>query len=182
MKLSSYERLYLVAGFAAAASIAWIAFPAVLYRSVEQPANFDHVVHSDPDLGLDCSTCHPFTEDGRFGGIPSTEACSPCHEEYSTNSSSGIIWYPYARLPDNAWFPHARHVRLAGLPCERCHGDHSSTRTLPNVEINRISGYSKAIWGTDISGFSGAISLKMDYCENCHEVSGATIACQDCHR
>ena len=25
----------------------------------------------------------------------------------------------YARQPDLAWFPHAQHVKLAGLPCER---------------------------------------------------------------
>ena len=43
-------------------------------------------------------------------------------------------------------------MKLAELKCEDCHGPHGASDTLRPYEENRISGYSRDIWGGSISG------------------------------
>ena len=63
-----------------------------------------------------------------------------------------IPWLVYARQPENAHFSHAPHLAAAKIACERCHGPHGSSESLRPFELNRISGYSRDIWGHRISG------------------------------
>jgi predicted CXXCH cytochrome family protein len=65
------------------------------------------------------------------------------------------------RLPDHAFYTHRRHVVVAKLPCERCHGAIADTTSPPERPLVRIS---------------------MEFCLGCHQSSGASSACTSCHR
>ena len=76
--------VYFVAGLIPALFIGWVLFPIALYSKQEQPVNFSHAVHTDPDIaeGIDgdteierCLFCHSFRDDGTFAGIPKIENC-----------------------------------------------------------------------------------------------------------
>jgi len=175
----------------------WAAFPYLLYEREAQPLSFSHAAHAGETLGLGCEDCHGFEPDGRFIGVPPIEQCAACHEETIGDSADEAIlvrdyvqprrevpWRVYAREPDNAYFPHVVHVREAGIACERCHGEHGSTATLRPLERNRVSGYSRDIWGERISGIATAASdgKKMSDCLRCHATEDVAASCQDCHR
>ncbi len=184
-------------GLTAALALGWLAFPAVLYEKVEQPLQFSHKVHTGETVGLPCEECHAFREDGSFTGIPKLEKCAACHgqtignspdekrlvEEYVA-SSREIPWLVYAAQPQNAYFSHIRHVRLGQVPCERCHGPHGSSDRLDPFQRNRISGYSRAIWGTSLAGIKSNPwdGMKMDDCSHCHRERGVMESCLACHK
>jgi hypothetical protein len=186
---------YFVGGLAAALVIGWVLFPMVLYSKDEQPVNFSHAIHTDPDIvdviegdteAEKCSFCHSFRDDGSFTGIPNLATCMECHddpesplgetdeekkflEEFVANLKE-IPWYQYSEQPDCVYFSHIPHVKNGELACRTCHGDHSKTDILPLYEKNRISGYSINIWGKNISGYKTNTwdRMKMDDCAECH--------------
>jgi hypothetical protein len=175
----------------------WGAFPLALYRCETQPLQFNHRAHTGESLGLSCSDCHGFNDDGTFTGIPKTERCAECHSSMLTESEDErrliaeyiapgreIPWKVYARQPDNVWFPHSPHVLRAQLSCQVCHGPHGESTTLRALERNRISGYSRDIWGASIGGslWGRAQGMKMDRCIACHRDRGDTDGCIACHR
>ena len=184
-------------GFLLALAAGWGAFPLALYRSEPQPLQFSHHTHTGETLGLDCADCHGFDSDGRFQGIPSTERCSECHSvalgtsadeqrlvsEYA-EQARGIPWKVYARQPDNVWFPHAAHVLRGELSCDVCHGLHGQSASLREVQTNRLSGYSRDVWGARIGGslWGPPQGMKMDRCIACHAEHGRTEGCIACHR
>jgi hypothetical protein len=184
-------------GLAAALLVGWLGLPAALYQRVDQPLEFSHRLHTGDDVGLSCEDCHGFDDEGRFGGIPTIENCAECHEEPLGESESErrlveeyitpgreIPWLVYSRQPDNAHFPHATHVTLAELPCERCHGPHGETDHLRPLERNRISGYSRDVWGPSISGLGNEPweGMKMSDCTKCHKQRNVVDSCLDCHK
>lgn len=184
-------------GFAAALALGWFAFPSLLYQKIEQPLQFSHNVHTGEKVGLPCEECHSFREDGTFTGVPAVEKCAGCHSSQVTESpdekklvddyvaqNKSIPWLVYARQPENAYFAHVQHVKLAGIACERCHGPHGTSERLPAFERNRISGYSRAIWGPNISGIKSHEweGMKMDDCSRCHHERGVDESCLDCHK
>lgn len=184
-------------GLGAALIMGWFGLPAILYESIEQPLQFSHVRHTGNDVSMECEACHGFDADGRFTGIPPVEVCAGCHEECLGESEDEenlvkdyiiprlrIPWLVYARQPDNVHFPHAQHVRLAALTCERCHGPHDQTEKLRPFERNVLSGYSRDIWGRNIAGVSTKPwdGMKMDDCSDCHRKQGVVESCLDCHR
>ena len=184
-------------GFAAALATGWFAFPAILYDSSDQPIQFSHASHAGPDLGLSCQDCHGFDGDGRFQGVPGIANCAGCHQEaqgttdderllvdrYVTPATE-VPWLIYARQPVNVHFSHAAHVRLAGIACERCHGPHGAGDRLRPFERNRLSGYSRDIWGRSISRLRRAEweGMKMADCQRCHRERGASGSCLTCHK
>jgi hypothetical protein len=185
-----------LAGAAAALVGGWVAFPSVLYQTVNQPLQFSHAIHAGEKTGLACKDCHPISADGRFAGVPGIETCTPCHQEAQGNSPDEkrlveeyvtkgreIAWLVYARQPENVSFSHAQHVSLAGLPCERCHGPHGTSTRLRPFERNRVSGYSRDIWGRQLSRLGRAAweGMKMDDCSACHRARGVRESCLDCH-
>ncbi len=135
-------KLPVVAGLLAALGAGWAGFPRAIYKSTPQPVAFSHKVHVETG-GAKCEDCHAFRADGTFAGIPPLETCSTCHaaaigstadekrfvEEYVARGREPQ-WASYARQPENVWFSHTTHVKLAQLKCERCHGDHGSTAKL----------------------------------------------------
>ena len=186
-------------GLAIALWAGWVAFPRVLYRSAAQPFQFSHKTHAGEKAGLTCDDCHSVAEDGHFAGIPKLEKGSACHAEPVGPSadeklfveryvkpSKEVPWLVYSRQPDNVWFSHATHVKLAKLTCEKCHGQHGKTEKLRAYEENRISGYSRDIWGTAIARIDfrpvERPGMKMDDCAHCHRQNGVLTSCLDCHK
>lgn len=187
------------AGLAVALWSGWVAFPKVLYKSSPQPFQFSHQTHAGDKAGMTCEDCHSLREDGRFAGIPVLDQCTSCHSEAMGESqaekifveqyvkaSREVPWHVYSRQPDNVWFSHATHVKTAKLTCEKCHGEHGKTETLRAYEENRISGYSRDIWGASMARVSfnpvGRPGMKMDDCAHCHGEKGVLTSCLDCHK
>jgi hypothetical protein len=176
-----------LAAFAVGALVAlafgWAAFPRLLYATAEQPLRFSHRTHASDETGLGCADCHATAEDGRFAGIPRVASCAGCHAEPQGDSADErrlveeyvkpgreIEWRVYARQPENVRFPHAIHVRRAGIACERCHPGHGASDALSPHAQDRITGYSRDL-------------QTMNDCEACHaERSHARTACLACHK
>jgi len=194
-----FGKTLFLGGAVAALSFGWLGFPKVLYRSQAQPLQFNHKTHTGEKVGYACKDCHTIGEDGRFSGVPGVAACATCHaapvtdtanekrlvEEYVTPNRE-IPWLIYSRQPDNVSFSHAVHVRTGKLECERCHGEHGKTETLRPYEENRLSGYSRDIWGQAIARISmqnGARpGMKMSDCEECHAEKKVQAGCLGCHK
>jgi hypothetical protein len=170
-------------GLALALAFGWLAFPRLLFARGEQPLRFSHQTHASETTGLGCADCHPVGEDGRFAGIPRIDNCAGCHAEPQGESAEEkrlveeyvapgreIPWLVYSRQPENVRFPHAVHVKRAGLACERCHGAHGASDVLPVHETNRVTGYSRDL-------------TKMSDCESCHaQHFPERTACLACHK
>ncbi|NVL90422.1 MAG: cytochrome c3 family protein [Desulfobacterales bacterium] len=185
------------AGFVSLLVLGWVIFPHLLYGEKQQPVDFSHVVHQEAvDEG--CESCHFFREDGSFSGIPKLENCVQCHEEPMGESSEEakfiaeyvepgkeIPWHVYARQPQCAFFSHAAHVKMAELECAKCHGPVGDSDHARPYQYNRLTKYSRDIWGWNIAGFKKktADRMKMDDCAECHEESkGHKDACFVCHK
>jgi hypothetical protein len=184
-------------GLAVALGLGWIAFPRVLYRTESQPLQFNHKLHASDKVGSKCADCHTLGADGSFA-VPALDACAGCHSEPVTQNASEkllvekyvkpnrpIPWFVYARQPANVRFPHAIHMERAKLKCERCHGGHGASESLRPYEENRISGYSRDVWGRSISRIvmdSSRPAMKMDDCAACHRDHRVDSSCLDCHK
>ena len=182
-------RLLFLAGAATALAAGWAGFPRAIYRSQAQPVDFSHQIHAEK-AGAKCEDCHAFRDDGTFAGIPALDKCTGCHaapmgssseekrfiDEYVTPQREPA-WLSYARQPENVYFSHAAHVKLASLKCETCHGGLGSSASLPRFQQDRISGYSR-----DIRGAAGRPGMTMDDCAACHRKHGLEYSCLDCHK
>jgi hypothetical protein len=191
-----FQFLWFLAGLCVMLFVGWVVFPYLLYERKEQPLQFSHKIHTET-AGMTCDICHAFKDDGRFTGIPTLSKCSECHteiigtsphekklvEEY-VKQNREIPWLVYARQPQNAYFSHASHVKLANIHCDQCHGPHGTTDSLRTYERNRISGYSRDIWGSSISGIKSASwdGMKMDDCADCHNKHNIPNTCLKCHK
>ena len=167
----------------------------MLYSNQQQPINFSHAIHTDPDIveGIEggtelerCLYCHSFRGDGTFGGIPKLETCMECHDdpespwgespeekkflETYVAHEKEVPWLVYSRQPDCVFFSHVAHVKMAQMECVTCHGPIGESQSLKVYEKNRISGYSRDIWGKNIAGFKRNLwdRMKMDDCSECH--------------
>jgi hypothetical protein len=186
-----------LSGLAVALLAGWVAFPRALYQRVQQPLQFSHLLHTSAKAGLACQDCHALAADGRGFGIPGIETCAPCHQERQggapeekklvdeyVSRQREVPWLVYARQPQNVAFSHAQHVTLARLACDRCHGTHGRSTALRPFERNRLSGYSRDIWGRSISrlGRAEGEGMKMDDCSHCHRARGVRESCLGCHK
>ena len=82
-----------------------------------------------------------------------------------------VPWQVYSRQPENVYFSHAAHVKLAHLGCRQCHGAQGESGALVPARVDRISGY------------SGSPDFQnMDACEDCHRRHGAANSCLACHQ
>jgi hypothetical protein len=203
--------VYFLAGLVPALFIGWVIFPFALYSSQDQPLNFSHAIHLDPEKvdGVEgetelekCLYCHSFRDDGTFTGIPRLEKCTECHDDPESplgespeevkflntyvESEREIPWLSYSRQPDCVYFSHIAHVNMGNLDCQTCHGDHAKTDQLPVYKKNRITKYSINIWGKNILGYKTNTwdRMKMDDCAECHTEKGRELnnACFVCHK
>lgn len=185
-----------VLGFVLFSALGFWATPAILYAEKPQPFQFNHKLHME-QVSDGCKSCHAFREDGSFGGIPTLEKCKECHsdtpmgdkpeekvfvEEY-LNKNKPVPWQIYAKQPACVFFSHAAHTENAGLECTKCHGDQGQSESLRPYQYNRLSGYSRDIWGWDILGTGEPPNrMKMDSCAACHRSNGVRDACFVCHK
>jgi cytochrome c7-like protein len=140
-------------------------------QRIVQPIAFNHKLHT-ADAGLSCDTCHQFYETANHSGLPSLSICLGCHEEAQTGSpeeqrikelaaaGGNDVFRKLFRLPDHAFYSHRRHVKIAAIPCERCHGGIAATTAPPRAPLVRIT---------------------MDFCIDCHRTSGVSSDCTRCH-
>jgi hypothetical protein len=174
--------LFFILGLAASLILGWIVFPKLLYSQKKQPIDFNHVLHME-QVDNGCESCHYFREDGTYAGVPQLAACIDCHEEVMGESENEakfveeyvaqnkeVPWLIYSRQPDCVYFSHAAHVIKAQMNCETCHGHIGESESLKVYEENRITGYSRDIWGRNMSGFKRNTydRMKMDDCAECH--------------
>lgn len=129
----------------------------------EQPIAFSHALHAG-EYQIPCLYCHFGAERSRHAGIPPSNVCMNCHRELQVESRAvqllkeayaqgrPIRWIQVHDLPDFVTFNHARHVRVAGLACQSCHG--------PVEEMELVRQHA---------------SLSMGWCIACHRELGATV-------
>lgn len=174
--------LFFLVGLAASLVVGWGIFPKLLYSQKKQPINFNHALHVDL-VSEGCEGCHFFREDGSFSGVPKLEQCIGCHEEPQGESEEEkkfiteyvekgieVPWLVYSRQPDCVFFPHVAHVQMAKMECSTCHGPIGESREARIYEENRITGYSRDIWGKNIAGLKSNTwdRMKMSDCAQCH--------------
>ena len=136
-----------------------------------QPIAFNH---SKPVAnGMECVDCHVGARDQQRAGIPSITHCVTCHESALTESDeekrlrsiaaagAELAWRPVTHLPGHVFFSHRRHVALAGLSCDTCHGSMERLTQPPQVPLR---------------------PLTMASCIDCHTRKKAGNDCNDCHR
>ena len=181
--------LFFIIGLIASFVVGWVIFPKLLYSQKKQPIDFNHVLHVD-EVENGCESCHFFRKDGTFSGAPKLEQCIECHEEVQGDSLDEITfveeyvskdrevpWLIYAKQPDCVFFSHAAHIKGAHMDCVTCHGHIGESESLKPYEYNRITGYSRDIWGKSLAGFKTNTwdRMKMDDCADCHEENSARI-------
>ena len=177
--------LFFGIGLIASLLLGWIVFPALIHSNKEQPVRFSHVKHGD-DATLKCEDCHTFRADGSFSGIPSLAKCMGCHEapvgsskaeadfiklaEKLKKENKNIPWLIYSKQPNNVFFSHAAHIKMAKLNCTQCHTSvGGKTEKNPTYRVKWISGYAPEV-------------MSMKTCETCHQKKGKSNACFVCHK
>ncbi|MBW1993392.1 MAG: cytochrome c3 family protein [Deltaproteobacteria bacterium] len=175
--------LFFILGFIASLIVGWVIFPKVLYSRKKQPINYNHALHIELVDGS-CENCHYFRQDGSFSGIPKLADCLECHEEINgvspeeekfftqyVTTGREVPWLIYSKQPPNVFFSHAPHVKMAKLDCVTCHGPIGESTEPKIYEENRLTGYSRDIWGRNIAGIKRNTwdRMKMNDCEECHQ-------------
>lgn len=193
---SAFIILFFIIGLAGSLVVGWLVFPELLYSRKQQPFDFNHALHNElVDNG--CESCHFFREDGTYNGVPKLAQCIDCHEEVQGDTEDELIfveeyvskgrevpWLIYSRQPDCVFFSHAAHVKMGEMDCVTCHGHIGESATLPVYEENRITGYSRDIWGRHLENMlflkkNSWDRMKMDDCAECHlEATGRTSSVQ----
>lgn len=195
--------LFFIVGVVASLIIGWAVFPKLLYSKKNQPIDFNHKLHLG-EVEEGCQSCHFLREDGSFSGIPKLASCMECHEEVQgedpnekkfveeyVQKEREVDWLVYARQPDNVFFSHAAHIKMAKIECSVCHGHTGTSESSRVYEANRLTGYSRDIWGKNIAGIKKNTwdRMKMDDCADCHAEAGKkssaqTVreACFVCHK
>ena len=137
-----------------------------------QPIAFSHKKHVQ-ELEIGCKECHPYYETSQHSGLPTLTTCKGCHEEPLTDKpeerkiqtlageGQDDVFRKLFRLPDHAYYSHRRHVAVAGIACETCHGGIAHTTEPPEAPLVRIT---------------------MGFCLDCHQRSGVSSDCTTCHR
>jgi hypothetical protein len=178
--------LFFIVGLVASLLLGWVIFPKLLYSQKEQPVDFNHALHvQEVDDG--CQSCHYFHEDGTFSGIPKLDNCLECHEEMMGESEEEarfyeqyvvpgreVPWLVRSQQPDCVFFSHVAHVVTAKMDCVSCHGHIGESEHSRPYYQNRISRYSRDIWGHNIAGIARNSwdRMKMDTCAACHRREG----------
>jgi len=174
--------LFFALGLIASLILGWVIFPQVLYSQKRQPVDFNHVLHEE-EVDDSCDSCHFFREDGTFSGVPKLDQCIDCHEEVNGEDPEEekfvneyvvkgreVPWLIYSRQPQNVFFSHAAHIKMGQMDCVTCHGHIGESESLKIYEENRISGYSRDIWGQNMAGIkrNSWDRMKMNDCSECH--------------
>ncbi len=179
---AGYIILFFFIGLVASLVLGWVIYPNLLYSKKSQPIDFNHALHME-EVDNGCESCHFFRKDGTFSGAPTLQQCIECHEEPMGETTEElkfveeyvskqreVPWLIYSKQPDCVFFSHAAHVLAGKMDCVSCHGHIGESESLKPYQVNRITGYSRDIWGTNIGGFkkNSWDRMKMDDCSECH--------------
>ena len=156
------------------------AAPAAQEQEVEdaggvQPIAFPHNVHVQT-YQMECQYCHFSAERSVDAGIPPVQVCAGCHQAIpgaqnpqevakvmdAWRAGETIPWVRIYKVADHVHFPHMRHVGVAQISCQECHG--------PVETMGAIEEKDPA-WGGD----------NMGWCISCHVERGASRDCTVCH-
>jgi|LGOV01.1.fsa_nt_gb hypothetical protein len=174
--------LFFIIGLAGSLAVGWWIFPKLLYSQKKQPIDFNHVLHVGT-VEEGCESCHYFREDGSFSGVPKLAQCVECHEEAMGEDpeelkfveeyvakGKEVPWLIYSRQPDCVFFSHVAHIKMGELDCAICHGHIGESTHSRVYEENKLTGYSRDIWGKNIAGLKKNTwdRMKMDDCVECH--------------
>jgi Zn finger protein HypA/HybF involved in hydrogenase expression len=141
-------------------------------RSVTQPIQFNHQIHVKK-AGLECAMCHQYFAEHAHSGLPDMAVCQTCHAEPITKSPeekklialfaspAPPAFQKLFRLPDHAFYSHRRHVTVAKLACETCHGGIADTTAPPPRPL---------------------VTVRMSTCIDCHTKQNVQTDCTACHR
>ena len=196
--------LFFIIGLVASLVLGWVIFPQLLYSKKKQPIDFNHALHNEL-VEESCESCHFFREDGTYSGVPKLAQCIDCHEEVNGEDPEEekfvtqyvakgreVPWLVYARQPDCVFFSHIAHVKMGQMDCVTCHGHIGESESLKVYEANRITGYSRDIWGKNIAGikWNSWDRMKMDDCAECHKKDNVNLSsvqtgrggCFVCHK
>jgi len=139
---------------------------------VPQPVAFNHLKHTK-DLGLGCEFCHKYVTAGPHAGLPDATTCGICHRVPQGKSPEAarvttllvagapLRFNKLFRLPGHVYFSHRRHVAIAKLDCQQCHGGIAATERPPRRPL---------------------VSIRMRVCLDCHRAKGQSTDCVACHR
>lgn len=141
-------------------------------HAVTQPIAFPHAPHVK-DVGLECDACHPGVKTSFHAQLPDLSVCMECHEDKLSDNPEEQKVRDLAKLspppqfrklflfPNHVFYSHRRHVVVAKIPCETCHGAIAETSAPPKRPLVRIT---------------------MQFCLDCHRRRGVTVDCIACHR
>jgi hypothetical protein len=139
---------------------------------VAQPVAFNHRTHAK-DLKLDCQFCHQYVTGGAHAGLPDAKVCVMCHQVRQGRSTEAarvtellargdsLRFNKLFRLPSHVNFTHRRHVGIAKLACESCHGAIADRQRPPERPL---------------------VTIRMAFCLDCHRAKGQSVDCVACHR
>ena len=139
---------------------------------VPQPVAFNHKKHTQ-ELELNCEFCHEYVRTSAHSGLPDVATCSVCHQVRQGTSTEAakvteliaegdrLQFNKLFRLPPHVFYTHRRHVGIAELECDNCHGAIADTERPPDRPLMRIT---------------------MEFCMDCHREQGQTLDCNACHR
>ncbi len=140
--------------------------------AVPQPVAFNHRKHTQ-DLQLNCEFCHQYVTSGAHAGLPGNDICSTCHlaplgesQEAARltellSRGDSLQFQKLFRLPSHVTYTHRRHVGIAQLECQQCHGGIADTERPPARPL---------------------VEIRMGFCLNCHRASEQSLDCVACHR
>jgi len=146
----------------------------ILFRTpaVGQPVAFNHRKHTE-QLKIACQLCHQYDATGAHAGLPSAQTCVMCHQvPQGTSPEAARLTVLLGRgdplrfnklfhLPPYVYFTHRRHVGIAKLPCETCHGAIAHSERPPERPL---------------------VTIRMRVCLGCHQDKGQSVDCVACHR
>ena len=139
---------------------------------VRQPVAFNHRAHTE-QMKLACSMCHQYVEVGMHAGLPGAKTCVMCHQVRQGTSAAAarvtellaggapLVFNKLFRLPPHVYFSHRRHVGIARLPCQDCHGQIAHTERPPERPL---------------------VTIRMRVCLGCHRSLKQPVDCVACHR
>jgi hypothetical protein len=120
-----------------------------------------------------CLGCHNTAADSLQASIPNTNTCAACHEKPRgtdpeeskvlkfIKQQKTIRWTRvHDYLPGDIIFSHARHVDAGRVACQQCHG-----------QVEQAEG-----------PLALNVTLGMEDCMTCHDVSHADNDCLACHK
>lgn len=113
-----------------------------------QPIAYSHALHAGK-FKIDCLYCHFGAERGKHAGVPPASVCMGCHQvvkvdsaevlkiKAAVESNTPIRWNKVHRFPDHTSFDHSRHVAVAKIKCQECHGPVETMElVLPNANLS----------------------------------------------